>query len=347
MLDSLLDERKLPPLRTGEEMLDVLLEEEYGHMPPAPDEISYTVHENFIRSFCAGKASSSRVDVTVRLCGGEFTFPIYVSVPTAGGKHPFFVCVNFRDCVPDRYIPTEEIIDSGFAVISLCYEDVTKDNADFTDGLAGVLYKDGKRSKSSAGKIAMWAWAAQRAMDYAETLDNLDLSAGFVCGHSRLGKTALVAAATDKRFCGAYSNDSGCSGAAISRGKGGETIECICRTYSYWFCEGYQKYVKNEYSMPFDQHWLIASIAPRYVYVASAEDDSWADPKAEFLACAAASAAYKKYGKQGLVCVDRLPKTGEEFHEGSIGYHIRAGLHYFSREDWQRAIRFIKRHSEK
>ena len=99
--------------------------------------------------------------------------------------------------------------------------------------------------------------------------------------------------------------------------------------------------------MPFDQHWLIASIAPRYVYVASAEEDSWADPKAEFLACAAASAAYKKYGKQGLVCEDRLPKTGEEFHEGSIGYHIRAGLHYFSREDWQRAIRFIKRHSEK
>ena len=87
-----------------------------------------------------------------------------------------------------------------------------------------ILYKDGKRKPNDAGKIAMWAWAAQRVMDYAQTLvDVLDLKNGVVCGHSRLGKTALLAAATDERFAFVYSNNSGCSGAAVTRKKQGET----------------------------------------------------------------------------------------------------------------------------
>ena len=96
--------------------------------------------------------------------------------------------------------------------------------------------------------------------------------------------------------------------------------------------------------MPFDQHYLTASIAPRLVYVASAKEDTWADPDAEMLNCVAIDEMYKKYGKEGFVCENRLPEVGDEFHEGNVGYHLRAGLHYFSREDWIKVIKFINRH---
>lgn len=281
----------------------------------------------------------------MQLSGKEFSFPCYATIPNKDGKHPFFICINFRDCIPDRYIPVEEIVDNGFAVISFCYNDVTRDNGDFTDGLASVLYENGKREECDAGKIAMWAWAAQRVMDYAQTLDCLDFERSIVCGHSRLGKTALLAAATDDRFKFAYSNNSGCSGAAISRGKIGEKIEDICRNFPYWFCERYKRYVNKEYEMPFDQHYLAALIAPRYVYISSAKEDTWADPDSEMLTCYAISEVYEKYGLKGFICDDRFPQVGDEYHEGCVGYHLRAGLHYFSREDWQKIMNFVKKHS--
>lgn len=139
----------------------------------------------------------------------------------------------------------------------------------------------------------MWAWAAQRVLDYAQTLDELlDLDCAIVCGHSRLGKTALLAAATDKRFAFAYSNDSGCSGAAITREKQGENVKDICERFPYWFCENYKLYIDNEQNMPFDQHYLLASIAPRKVLVGSAAEDIWADPISEFLCCVAAGSVF-------------------------------------------------------
>ena len=191
------------------------------------------------------------------------------------------------------------------------------------------------------GKIAMWAWASHRVLDYAATLrDVLDMSTAVVCGHSRLGKTALFAAATDTRFTHAYSNDSGCSGAAISRGKEGETAKAIYHVFPHWFCEGYEKYGDNEDAMPFDQHYLIASIAPRPVLVGSATEDAWADPVSEMLSCVAASPAFA----HGLVYEDRLATPEDAYLEGDVGYHLRRGRHYFSREDWARLIRFVNLH---
>ena len=233
------------------------------------------------------------------------------------------------------------MVDNGFAVFSFCYNDVTMDNGDFTDGLAGVLFENGQRKANDPGKIAMWAWAAHRVMDYAQTLgDVLDLECGIVCGHSRLGKTALLTGATDERFKFAYSNDSGCSGAAITRQKGGETVEKICNKFSYWFCENYLKYINNEDSMPFDQHYLLSSVAPRFACVGSASEDLWADPVSEMLNCVASSSAFKN----GFVYEDRLPEIGDHFFKGDIGYHLRKGLHYFSREDWLRLIEFVNIH---
>lgn len=343
MLKETIGLRRLPPLLEKSEMLDILLREEYGYMPPKPEKVEVTGIESSVRHFCAGKATLQKVYLKASFGDKSFSFPIYASVPTKEGKHPFFVMINFRDSVPDLYLPVEEIIDEGFAVLSFCYKDVTSDDGDFTDGLAGVLYENGERSNTDPGKIAMWAWAASRVMDYAETLDSLDLIRACVCGHSRLGKTAMLAAATDERFTFAHSNDSGCSGAAITRGKAGERVASICSHFPFWFCKNYYAYAEREDEMPFDQHFLAACIAPRYFYVASAIEDTWADPDSEMLTCVAVSEAYEKEGRAGFICEDRLPKAGDVYHEGCVGYHLRGGSHYFGREDWQKLMAFINK----
>ena len=342
MLNDILNTRAVPALRSRAEMLEILQNEEYGYLPPKPTRMEWSVQENCIPSFCAGKVTAQRVELTVYLGDTPFTFPFIAVIPKAKEPCPFFIHINFRPDVPDRYMPTEEITDNGFAVLSFCYTDVTSDNGDFTNGLAGVLYPDGHRKPTDPGKIALWAWAAQRVLDYAEQEPRLDMSRAMVCGHSRLGKTALLCGATDERFFLAHSNNSGCSGAAITREKTGERVEQITRNFPYWFCENYKKYIGKEADMPFDQHYLIASIAPRYTYVASALEDSWADPTSELLSCVAATPAYETHGLAGMVCEDRLPVAGDEYHEGSIGYHLRPGLHYFGREDWNRLMTFVK-----
>lgn len=342
MLQKIIQERNLPGLLSRGEMLEILQNEVYGLMPKKPERLNFRVEENVIPNFCAGKAVCNKVFAECTINGKDFRFPFYATIPTDGEKHPFFVHINFREDVPDRYQPTEELIDNGFAVLSFNFNDVTKDNDDFTDGLAGVLYENGMRNNNDAGRIAMWAWAAQRVMDYAESLEHvLDLNYTIVCGHSRLGKTALLTAATDERFSFAYSNDSGCSGAAITRNKQGETVKKICDKFAYWFCENYKKYIDAEESMPFDQHYLVASIAPRRVLIGSASEDLWADPVSEFLCCVAASPAFEN----GFQHDNHLPEIGDEFFAGDVGYHLRRGKHYFGREDWNKLIKFVNMHS--
>ena len=344
MLSEILKERNVPELLSREEMLDIVQAQLFGYLPPRPEKISFETEENIIPKFCAGKAVCHKVTVNTVINGKEFSFPFLATLPTDEEKHPFFVHINFRDLNPDRYMPTEELVDNGFAVLSVWYNDITTDDGDFTNGLAGVLFENGKRNDTDCGKIAMWAWAAQRILDYAETLpDKLDLSRSVVCGHSRLGKTALFAGATDERFAFSYSNDSGCSGAAIARGTapGGERIADICRNFPFWFCENYKKYCNNEYNMPFDQHYLVASIAPRKVLIGSASEDKWADPLSEMLCCVASSPAFVN----GFKYEDRPPQIDDKFFDGDIGYHMRKGLHYFSREDWLRLIEFVNLHS--
>ncbi|OQB15294.1 MAG: hypothetical protein BWY15_00665 [Firmicutes bacterium ADurb.Bin193] len=323
------------------EIINILCNEEYGFLPPKPEKLSWEVVEEDNR-FCAGKAPLKKVLLKADFKSGSFFFPICVCIPKAQKKYPFFVHINFRDNVPDKYMPSEEICDNGFAVLSFCYKDVTSDDNDFSNGLAGIIYNGKARKDNDSGKIAMWSWAASRVMDYAQTLTELDLTRATIVGHSRLGKTSLLTGATDERFSCAISNESGCSGAAISRGKQGETIKNICNRFPYWFCDNYKKYIDKEFDMPFDQHFLLAAIAPRKVYVASAEEDLWADPVSEFLSCVAASEVFEKMGLDGLIHNDNLPEAGEVFHKGNIGYHLRAGLHFFSREDWLHFIEFLK-----
>ena len=325
------------------DILETLLREEYGYLPARPYSVTATL-EKKDKKFCAGKAELHYLRLDCKAEWGEFSFPVYYASLKEKTGVPCFIHINFRDLIPDIYQPTEELVDAGFATLTFCYKDVTADNGDFTDGLAGVVYPDGKRKSEDCGKIGLWAWAAMAVMDYAQTLSELDKDRICVVGHSRLGKTALLTGALDERFLCAFSNDSGCSGAALSREKTGETIADIMMRFPYWFCENYGKYANNEGALPFDQHWLIAANIPHKVYVASAIGDAWAHPENEFLACVAASEYYEKNGSKGFIHSELMPKIGDAFHEGNIGYHIRDGIHYLSREDWQYYIRFLKSH---
>lgn len=329
-----------PVGRTKDEIVDILLREEYGYLPPRPYAVEAALI-NIDKRFCAGKAELLTLELTCKAEFGEFTFPIYYSRPLGIEKVPCFIHINFRSLIPDKFQPTEELVDNGIATLTFGYKDVTSDDGDFSNRLAGVVYKDKKRAPDACGKIGLWTWAAMAVMDYAETLPELDKDRICVVGHSRLGKTALLAGALDERFFCAFSNDSGCSGAALSRENTGESIKAITNRFPYWFCENYYKYAENEDMLPFDQHWLIAANSPHRVYVASAEDDGWACPENEYRACIAASEYYKTRGMRGFAYSNETPEVGVQLADGEIGYHLRRGLHYLGREDWNYYIKYL------
>lgn len=352
MLKEILAERGVPAVWDGErdwesrrrEILDTLLKEEYGYLPAAPENLRFDEQKEdyFSVNFCAGHACLRNVSCIFTLNGKEFKFPFRAVIPRNKEKIPFFIHINFSPDVPDKYLPAEELVDNGFAVLSFGYKDITSDDEDMTTGLGGVVFDGKKPEGSDPGKIALWAYAAQRVMDYAMTLPELDPAHSAVCGHSRLGKTALLCGATDTRFACAISNDSGCCGAAIFRDKVGETIENITQRFPYWFCPGFSRYSGREKELSFDQHFLVAAMAPRRVFVGSAMEDTWADPFSEFLSCVAAGGVWEKLGLPGFPCEDALPKQPTAVFGGYVGYHLREGRHFFSRNDWHRYMEFLR-----
>ncbi len=285
----------------------------------------------------AGKAIQKNLLISFETEKGVFSFPAALIKPAGAAAPRVLVHLCFQKEIPNKYIPAEEIIDEGYALAVIYYKDVTSDDGDMENGLAGRFEW---RGNAAWGKIGMWACAASRLIDFLIDSGMAGEGRLAVVGHSRLGKTALWCGARDERISLVVSNDSGCSGAALSRGKSGESIEDITRVFPFWFCGNYRNFAGREGDMPFDQHFLLAAAAPRRVYVASAEDDAWADPKSEFLCALAAGEAYEALGLRGLVTEDRFPKAGEALHGGHIAYHMRKGTHFLSREDWQNVIKY-------
>ena len=239
------------------------------------------------------------------------------------------------------------IVDRGFGVATVYYGDIDPDyNDGFKDGVHGLFKsagaKDAKHPGNAWGSVSAWAWGLSRVMDYFETDDDIDHRRVAVFGHSRLGKTSLWAGAQDERFAIVISNDSGCGGAALTRRCFGETHAFMSRVIPYWFCENYKQYSGKESTLPLDQHMLIALMAPRPVYVASASKDLWADPKGEFLSAKNAEPVYKLFGKRGLT-VDKMPPPDTSVGE-SIGYHIRTGKHNITDFDWTQYLNFAEKH---
>jgi hypothetical protein len=275
------------------------------------------------------------------------------------GVSPHPNIVPSRDTVTKRgehahRWPLTNILRRGYAVATFAGADVEQDRHGsgtlpkpdgWRSGIRGYwLAKNGRKDLTDHdwGSLGAWAWGLSRALDYLEHDPKVDGSRVIVFGHSRTGKAALWAAAQDERFALAISNNSGQGGAALARRHYGETVAASVDLSGVWYCRNYSRFAGRESDLPVDAHELIALIAPRPVYVASAIEDRWADPRGEFLAARAAEPVYRLFGLVGLGTnamppVDRMIGT-------TVGYHVRSGDHEITPFDWERYLDFAERH---
>ena len=234
------------------------------------------------------------------------------------------------------YWNIDYILSQGYGLVTVHYGDI---DPDYDDGFRNGVHSlyDNNEKKHTWGSIAAWAWGISRIVDYLEKDEDFDHERIILMGHSRLGKAALWAGALDQRFACVISNNSGCGGAALSRRKFGETIQRINTSFPHWFCGNLNKYNNNENECPVDQHMLLSLIAPRGLYIASAQDDLWADPHGEFLSLYHSSIIYEKYGSPRIQ--PNLPEPNKPII-GKIGYHIREGKHAVTPFDWEQFVNF-------
>ncbi len=348
----------------------------YGKVPENLDSLSFKVVEASENAL-NGMAKRKQVEVSLFKNGKSLAFNVLLYLPKTGQPSPIFLGYNFygNHTITDdtnvivskawamdneefgiinhtlteasRGVRTnrwaiEKIIDGGFGLATIYYGEVDPDKNDFSDGLHSLFYKQGQENpkQDEWGSVAAWAFGMSRALDYLETDPDIEATRVVSFGHSRLGKAALWAGASDQRFAAVISNDSGCGGAALSKRKFGETVDRINSSFPHWFCDNFTEYNENEEALPVDQHELLALIAPRPLYVASAEDDQWADPRGEFLASHYASPVYGLYGKKGITS-NQMPEVNSPV-QNTMAYHIRTGKHDVTDYDWERYIEWAK-----
>ena len=333
------------------EMLDALSVYSYGYTPALPVHVQGDIEAEDAHEF-GNKIVYQKVRLSIENEKGVFAFPVYLYIPRHVEKPPVFLHPAFRVGIPSgtpplRYTPAEEITDAGYALALIDFEDMVNDrgHGDFTDGLATFFGTSVNRASDEWGKIGMWAYGLSRVLDYLLTRDDLDAMHTAVIGQSRMGKAALWAGAQDERFYCTIANNSGYGGAATSKGGHGERVRDFLDAGSWdWYCENFKLFTdEKEDKKPYDQAWLLALIAPRLLCVGSGVEDRGADPESEFLTTNWASQAWDMLGTKGLITPDRMPVPGDVLHEGYVGYHLRPGGHFLTRQDWQYYIDFLNK----
>ena len=368
------------PIRTREEwsrgrrpqVLELFRSHVYGKTPePLPRDRSTQVSET--PRARDGRANRQRIRVPLTRGADGPAIDLLLYLPNAqAGRVPVFLGLNFdgnhtvtqesdiplvSGWVPNRpqlgitnntatetsrgssasRWPIDRLLERGYGLATFYCGDVEPDHPEgWRKGLRGAVLPSGSTAPSDAdwGAIGAWAWGLSRAMDALEAHPRID--------HSRLGKTALWAGAQDTRFALVVSNESGEGGAALARRDFGETVLRINTSFPHWFCGRFKSYNHNVAALPVDQHELIALIAPRPVYVASATEDLWADPKGEFLGALGAEPVYGLFGKKGLGT--STPPPPDRPIGDTIGYHNRSGKHDITDYDWDRYMDFADRH---
>ncbi len=234
----------------------------------------------------------------------------------------------------------EQTVERGFGLATFYYPDVEPDFDGAMQYSVRSLFP--KPGPHDWGAIGAWAWGLSRAMDYFETDKSIDAKRVVLMGVSRMGKTALWAGAQDPRFAVVISCVSGEGGAAISRRKFGEQVADLNTRFPHWFARAYREYDNREETLPVDQHMLLSLIAPRPLYISSAEDDKWADPKGEFLSLVAAGPVYRLFGRPVIEGTE-LPEVNHPITAGVLGHHIRTGKHGINKYDWEQYLNFAER----
>lgn len=337
------------------ELLELFCREEYGRLPDM-SQVKTVIRVADSRQgeqVMAGRAVRKTVEIEAERNGRHFIFNVAVFIPLAQEKPvPVFLVIcnrGIKDSDPARHFlssfyPAETIVSRGYACAAFRTQEVAPDyDEGFTTGFHRLFPEYVHNRPADAwGAISAWSWAASRVMDYFEQEPLIDAGRAAVVGHSRGGKTALWTAAQDERFWMAVSSCAGNSGDALSRGSRGETIRDIVERFPYWFCRNYQKYRDREEALPFDQHMLLALIAPRLVYTTSKTFDAWADPEGQFESCILADPVFRLLGVPGM---DRrgMPLPEETVWEGHIGHHRKTGNHDMDEYDWERFLEFADR----
>ncbi len=343
----------------------------YGQSPKPPATTHYEVFDD-TPDQREGKPRRKqvRISLTGKKDGPMMDLLLYL--PSSGkGPHPVFLTLNFRGNhsissdpavrITQSWVPNEkgikdhkateatrgaranrwdiaQITSRGYALGTIYCGDIEPDHSNGRSEGIRAHFPD----SYTWSAIGAWAWGLSRGLDYLEKDKDLDASRTIVMGHSRLGKTSLWAGASDPRFAITISNNSGCGGAALSRRRFGETVKRINTSFPHWFVDQFKKYNDNEDACPVDQHQLAALMAPRPLYIASAVQDRWADPRGEFL-CAKHAAPVYELLKAGTFPAKDLPPLNQPVH-GAIGYHIRSGKHDVTPFDWKAYLDFADKH---
>lgn len=237
--------------------------------------------------------------------------------------------------------PIAMILKAGYGLATVYGGDIEPDfAAGIGYGVRPLLFEPGQMIPAADewGAIGAWAWGMSRIVDFLETDPGVDKTAILAIGHSRFGKTALWAGAQDTRFAMVISNESGQGGATLSHRETGEQISHLNIAFPYWFCANYHHFTGRTQQMPADGHFVLALIAPRPLFVASAQADPFSDPRGEFLSAAAASEVYRLFGEEG-VSADANVEPGKPLGK-ALRYYVRAGGHDILSEDWQQYIAF-------
>jgi len=351
------------------ELMNLFAEQMYGRTPDKKIDATYELLSEDTKAY-NGKATRKQVRITFKEGKIQRQMLLLIYLPNQiKGKSPLFFSMNFSGnqtissdtCIlpsPNTTaikrgsaasnFPVELILSKGYGLATACYTDLFPDQKD--KHAASILPMFGYTPEQplagdSWQALGVWAWSMSRAMDYFQTDKRIDATKVALMGHSRIGKATIWAGAQDPRFAIIISNNSGCGGAALSKRAQGETVKAITTSFPHWFCPNFAQYSNNESKLTFDQHELIALIAPRPVYVASAEKDDWADQKGEFLSAYYAGVVYKLYGYDGLPSLEMPPLNTPVMNR--VGYHIRTGGHDVTEYDWKCYLEFADKHLRK
>lgn len=236
--------------------------------------------------------------------------------------------------------PIAEIVRRGYALATFYSGDVDPDRGDVSQGIYAWLSKGDSalNNPTNRGTIAAWAWGFHRCVDFLVTEPSVDPHRIAALGHSRNGKTALLAAAYDERIAIAFPHQAGCGGSAPSRGKIGESVKRINNVFPHWFNAEYKQFNNDVQRLPFDQNCLVALCAPRPVLFSAAEGDQWANPTGQFQVLQAADPVYRFLGVDGLAAKEFPPQR--QLVSSRLGYYIREGKHSMGPDDWNIFMNF-------
>lgn len=330
--------------RRRAELLEIFRREMFGFSPPKPDGLAFRVEDTDPRAM-DGQATRKQIAVSFPLGRETFTFRITLFIPnTRSGPAPVLLLLNHRgveNTDPTRtkrsaFWPVEDAIARGYAMAAINVSaDVEPDKRDATTGLR-AFYRQHYATPDALtwGALAAWSWAGSRAVDYFATDTDLNAAQIAVVGHSRSGKSALWTAAQDPRFALACVNGAGEGGPALSRRNFGESLQQLTTGFPYWFAANYATYADRVDTLPFDQHELVALVAPRGYHGGDGVLDTWADPRGSWLALVEASKVWALLGAAPAAKAD-MPGVGDLFIAGPLSYHLRAGGHDLTALDWK------------